>query len=62
MIPLRHYYLFPTIIRTYDVKELYADVSNYNNLITANYHVVTTENFDFIIFRDFVFLNINRRF
>lgn len=47
-------------INIYNILKLYIDKSSYNNLIVTNYHALTKENFDFIIYRDNVFIDVKR--
>ncbi len=47
-------------IDTYYVTNIYTDITSEKNLISTNYHVVTTEGKDYIIYRDIVFLNVRR--
>lgn len=49
-------------ITSYNITTLYTDITSENNLFSTNYHAVTTDNIDFIIYRDVVFLNVKRTY
>ncbi len=47
-------------INTYKITNLYTDTTSESNLFSTNYHAVITDNSDFIIYKDIVFLNVKR--
>jgi hypothetical protein len=47
-------------IHSYEIKNLYTDISTQPNLVITNYHAVTINNLDLIIYRDIVFIHVKR--
>ena len=50
----------PGDLKTYKIIKLYTDISNFPNMIVTNYHAVSSENIDFIVFRDIIFIKVKR--
>ncbi len=47
-------------IHSYKIKKLYTETTNFNNLIVTGYHVITSDNIDFVIYNDNVFIYVKR--
>ncbi len=45
-------------IHSYEIKKLYTETTNFNNLITTGYHVITSDQIDFVIYNDNVFIYV----
>ncbi len=50
----------PGDIQSYKITQLYTDTVDYNNLILTNYHAIDSNNIDFIVYREYVFINLKR--
>jgi hypothetical protein len=49
-------------IHSYEIKNIYTDTTTHENLVTTNYHAVTNNNLDLLIYRDIVFIHVKRLF
>lgn len=47
-------------IQSYEIIKLYTETTSYNNLIVTGYHVITSDNIDFVIYNDNVFIHVKR--
>lgn len=47
-------------IHSYVVEKIFIETTNYDNLIVTSYHALTTDNIDFVVYRDNVFLYVKR--
>jgi hypothetical protein len=47
-------------IHYYKIKKLYTETTYFNNLIVTSYHVITSDNIDFVIYNDNVFIYVKR--
>lgn len=50
-------------IKTYNIVSLYLDQKNYEDkIISVDYHAITSDNIDLVIFSDITFLNVIRMY